>query len=324
LAVATGPVGCGQDSDNTTTSSEQKTSQAAAAQRAKRIHQLKRRVARLKQEARKERLAEAKRDSTAQSKAAAPATGRLAGLETLGRQLGAKVGGTLGPPGSSPTAVGGSLQTGSAWSTIKVPIAIRVLDDAGGPSELSAGQRDLISRAITASDNEAAAELFSGLERKHGGLSGASTAVTEVLRSAGDATTVVSTQGRDGFSTYGQTEWSLPLQHQFIADLVVGCITSPASTDYLLGLMRSVTSDQWGLGSAGVPALWKGGWGPGTDGRYLLRQMGAMTLGGKQVIVTLAVRPDDGQYASGQTVASEVAQFLAQRAPRYAGSSGGC
>jgi hypothetical protein len=205
-----------------------------------------------------------------------------------------------------------------------VPIAVRVLDDAGGPSGLTATQRDLISRAITASDNEAAAELFSGLERKHGGLSGASAAVTEVLRRAGDDTTTVSTVGRDGFSTYGQTEWSLPLQHQFVSELVAGCITSAASTDYVLGLMRSVTSDTWGLGSAGVPALWKGGWGPGTDGRYLLRQMGAMTVGGHQVIVTLAVRPDDGQFVTGQEVASQVAQFLAQHAARYAGPAGGC
>lgn len=216
------------------------------------------------------------------------------------------------------------MQTGSAWSTIKVPIAIRVLDDAGRPSALTTTQRDLISRAITASDNAAAAELFSGLERRHDGLAGASAAVTEVLRRAGDNTTVVSTQGRDGFSTYGQTEWSLPLQHQFISDLVAGCVTTAASTDYLLNLMRQVTSDRWGLGSAGVPALWKGGWGPGPDGRYLLRQMGAMTVGGGQVIVTLAVRPDDGEFATGQAVASQVAQFLFQHAARFAGPSAGC
>jgi hypothetical protein len=216
------------------------------------------------------------------------------------------------------------MQAGSAWSTIKVPIAVRVLEDVGGPNALTAPQRDLISRAITASDNEAAAELFSSLERKHGGLSGASTAVTQVLRQAGDATTVVSTQGRDGFSTYGQTEWSLRLQHQFISELVGGCITSAASTDYLLGLMGTVTSDTWGLGSAGVPALWKGGWGPGTDGRYLLRQMGAMTIGGEQVIVTLIVRPHDGQFATGQAAASRVAQFLASRGARFAGPTSGC
>lgn len=324
MVVCAGAVSCGSQESSRTTSSAERARELAAAQRAKRIHELKQRAARLKRQAKQKRLAEAKRESAAPSTPAAPAGGGLAGLDALGRQLGAEVGATLGPPGSHPTAAGGSLQTGSAWSTIKVPIAVRVLDDAGGPNGLSATQRDLISRAITASDNEAAAELFSGLERKHGGLSGASAAVTNVLRRAGDDTTVVSTVGRAGFSTYGQTEWSLPLQHQFVSHLVAGCITSATSTDYVLGLMRSVTSDTWGLGSAGVPALWKGGWGPGTDGRYLLRQMGVITVNGKQVIVTLAVRPDDGQFGTGQTIASRVAQYLAQRAGQFADTSSGC
>ena len=321
--LSAGAAGCGGHGSSTTKSSGQKAQQAAANRRARQIHQLRHRVAHLKRKARHKQLAASKQGS-APSVTSAPSGRGLASLNALGRQLGADVGATLGPPGAPPAATGGSLQTGSAWSTIKVPIAIRVLDDAGGPSGLTATQRDLIRRAITLSDNAAAAALFNGLERRHGGLSGASAAVTDVLRRAGDSTTQVSTVGRDGFSTYGQTEWSLPLQHQFISRLVAGCVTSGASADYLLGLMRSVTSDTWGLGSAGVPALWKGGWGPGTDGHYLLRQMGAMTIAGKQVIVTLAVRPDDGQFTTGEAIASKVAQFLAHRAERFAGPSAGC
>jgi hypothetical protein len=109
-----------------------------------------------------------------------------------------------------------------------------------------------------------------------------------------------------------------------MAALVGGCVSSAGSSDYLLGLMSNVTSDRWGLGAAGVPALWKGGWGPGTDGRYLLRQMGALTVRGRQIVVTIAVRPDDGQYLTGQAVASEVARWVASYALRFSKPASGC
>lgn len=249
----------------------------------------------------------------------------LAGLDALGDQLGAEVGVAIGPPGGGgPTATGGSLTSGSAWSTIKVPIALRVLEDAGGPDAISSTQTDLINRAITLSDNEAAAELFGGLEQTHGGLVGASAAVQDELRDAGDGSTVVSTQGRGSFSTYGQTEWSLTDQERFMAALAGGCISSPATRDYLLTEMGQVTSDPWGFGSAGVPAHWKGGWGPGTDGRYLLRQMGTMDLSGHEVVMSIAVLPDNGDFATGQEDASEVAQWVAARAGPLVDGPTGC
>jgi len=211
----------------------------------------------------------------------------------------------------------GSLQSGSAWSTIKVPIALAVAAQDGG---FDAAQRGLVTAAITLSDNDAAARLFGQL----GGLSTATAKVADVLRSAGDSQTQVSTQGRDGYSTYGQTEWSLTEQQRFMGALLNGCIGDGASRDYVLEQMRHVTSDTWGLGSAGVPALWKGGWGPGTDGRYLLRQMGAIEVGGTQYAVTLAVIPENGDFATGQGVATEVARWLVERAPKVGGSPGGC
>ncbi len=231
----------------------------------------------------------------------------------------------IGPPGlGGPTATAGTLTSGSAWSTIKIPIALRVLEEAGGPNRISSAQDDLINRAITLSDNDAAAALFDSLERTHGGLAGASSAVQEELRKAGDETTVVSTQGRESFSTYGQTDWSLAEQERFMAALAGGCISSAATRDYLLNEMSRVTSDPWGFGSAGVPARWKGGWGPGTDGRYLLRQMGTMTLSGHQVVVSIAVLPDNGDFGTGQEDASQVAQWVAERAGPLVGSSTGC
>lgn len=252
-------------------------------------------------------------------------SGGLGDIDALGDEIGAEVGVAVGPPGSAgPTAVAGSLTTGSAWSTIKVAIALRVLEDAGGPGGISSAQQDLIDRAITLSDNDAAAQLFDGLERTHGGLAGASDAVTQELRAAGDETTVVSTQGRDSFSTYGQTEWSLSEQERFMAALAGGCLSSSATRAFLLEKMGRVTSDTWGLGSAGVSAKWKGGWGPGVDGRYLLRQMGVLGIGGKDVVVTLAVMPDDGQFTTGQSDASAVAEWVAKRAGGVVGGPAGC
>jgi len=258
------------------------------------------------------------------ARAERPRTGLLPEFEAFATKLGGELGATVGASGSADPAVGGSLRTGSAWSTIKVPIAMRVVEDAGGPGQLTVAQRSQIQRALTASDNAAAGELFGGLAARHGGVPGAARAVTDVLREAGDGATEVSTKGRDGFSPYGQTEWSLRAQHRFMAALAGGCVGSRASSRYLLGLMGKVTSDRWGFGSAGAPARWKGGWGPGTDGRYLVRQMGVLTVGGRPVVVTIAARPADGTFASGQAMATRTAQWLTRRVDRTAGPSVGC
>lgn len=237
--------------------------------------------------------------------------------------LGGEVGVAIGRPGGQPE-VSGTLTTGSAWSTIKVPIALALLRDAGGPDGLDSGQADAMRRALTASDNAAAAQLFEALAARHGGIQGAATAVTEILRAGGDGSTVVSTQGRDGFSPYGQTEWSLEAQERFMSGLVGGCVVDGASTTYVLDLMGQVTSDTWGLGSIGLPARWKGGWGPGTDGRYLVRQMGVVEQHGEKVVLVIAARADDGQFGSAQSLASQVAQRAMASTTDLGPQAGGC
>jgi hypothetical protein len=256
--------------------------------------------------------------------AAGLAAAETSSFERLAASLGGEVGAVIGPPGSALAARFGSLQSGSAWSTGKVPIALRVLEDAGGPSGLSTTQADEMRRALTLSDNAAAAALFGDLERRHGGLAGASAAVGNVLREAGDGSTRISTEGRGEFSTYGQTEWSLASQQRFMSALAVGCIGEPASSEYVLDLMGEVSSDTWGLGSTGLLARWKGGWGPGVDGGYLVRQMGILYVGEKEAVVTLAALPADGQLATGESMATTVAQWLAKQAPRYAATPSNC
>jgi hypothetical protein len=249
---------------------------------------------------------------------------RFGGLQRLGREMGGEVGAAVLLPGSAPAVTAGTLVSGSAWSTIKVPIALRVIEDAGGPGGLSEGQRSQIERALTLSDNEAAAQLFAGLGQSHGGVPAAAAAVTELLQQSGDPSTVVSTQGRDGFSPYGQTEWSLASQAQFMGALSAGCLGSARSREWLLDLMGRVTSDTWGLGSAGVPARWKGGWGPDADGRYLARQMGILDVGGHNLAVAIAAKADDGQYESAQRLATATAKWIVQTGGAASGRERAC
>lgn len=278
----------------------------------------------------KERLkrqirAEAKIDQ-ARGEAKTDAVGGDTSVNAMLARLPGVSGLVVGAPGSAgPDLSGGAFSTGDAWSTIKVPIAERVLADVGGPDRLNPTQADEIHRAITLSDNDAAAELFADLERWHGGLNGASEAVGEMLRQAGDTETVISTEGRDGFSTYGQTDWSLAGQFRYMAALAGGCISDQAGRDYLLGQMAEVGgSDTFGFGAAGFPAEWKGGWGPGADGKYLVRQMGVMDVNGKQVVIAMAAIPDDGAFESGQAMLGHIARWVAAHLAGKVSGPTGC
>ncbi len=299
--------GCGGDSDSGTDPADSKTAEIINAKK------YQKRLAR--QLAAEKKMAKAKAAAKAAAAAKTTDSGTSGGdpdinsmLAGLPGQAGLVVG-APGGPGS--TMGGGDLSSIDAWSTIKVPIAERILADKGGPNGISSTQRSNIDAAITLSDNDAAAALFSDLEASHGGLQGASDAVGEMLRQAGDNETVISTVGRDSYTTYGQTDWSLSNQNKYMAALAGGCISDSASRDYIFNDMSNVTSDTWGFGSAGIPAKWKGGWGPGTDGKYLVRQMGTMIVDGKELVVTLAAIPDDGTFESGQAMASSIAQYVA-------------
>jgi hypothetical protein len=313
--------GCGSAA-----TSDNSTSSAFSARQAtghRRLLELRARLHRRKRALQAQRARKAA-ESEHTSPAHVNASDRGSGFAALERELGGEIGAVIGAPGSTQAESFGSLSSGSAWSTSKVPISLRLLQDVGGPPGLSAAQADEMRRALTLSDNEAAAGLFADLERSHGGIAGASAAVGEVLHEAGDTTTRISTQGRDGFSTYGQTDWSLANQELFMSRLAAGCISTPASRRYVLDLMGEVSSDTWGLGSAGLPARWKGGWGPGVDGAYLARQMGILYVGDREAVVTLAAIPSDGQFETAEAMATSIAQWLARKAPEIAATPSGC
>jgi len=238
----------------------------------------------------------------------------LRSFQRLEAQLGAQAAIGVSVVGTGRTVrTAGSFSSGPAWSTIKVPISLAVLDQAGGAP--SASQRALMMAAIGASDNAAAERLWAEL----GSPAAAGGKVETVLGQAGDTSTRVQTQVTRGeFSAYGQTDWSIVEQTRFAAALP--CLPHG---DTVLDLMGQVRSDQrWGLGSAGAQAAqFKGGWGPDPSGRYLARQMGVLRVDGRLIAATVAVIPADGSFASATSDLTRIASWLVERVNTSAASS---
>jgi hypothetical protein len=200
----------------------------------------------------------------------------------------------------------GTLNSLVAWSTTKVPVAMAVVD-AGGQNTQQANLR----AAITTSDNDAATRLWSSI----GTPQEAAAAADAELRQSGDTRTHVESQTlRYGSTPFGQTEWGLNDQTRFTAGLPCS-----AAGQAVLGLMGQVVPAQrWGLGSMGAGAQLKGGWGPGSQpgksGGYLNRQMGIVTISGKQLAVAVATVPTDGSHESGTRNLTAIARWLAAHA----------
>lgn len=198
-------------------------------------------------------------------------------LETRFEELAAAVPGTIGiaitHPGRSEVSSYGRWSAGVAWSTIKVPLAVAALRSA------PAGTHDLVVKAITESDNRASEKLWSQL----GDPAHAAQKVQAVIRAAGDTATVVESRRiRRGFTAFGQTQWSLDRQAHFAAQLPY---LDDASA--VIDLMHRLTSRQrWGLAAKDIAA--KGGWGPGANGGYLVRQFGVIPAESGHVGVALA------------------------------------
>jgi hypothetical protein len=200
-----------------------------------------------------------------------------------------------------------------AMSTSKVLILSALLLDKRGVNNLTSGQLSLARSAITQSDNSAILALFSDLESDRGGLVGASSYATGLLRKAGDDQTNVSTgPPPPGYATtFGQTPWTPTAEITFFRALTLGCIVPRADADYELGLMRNIVpSESFGLGAGGFPRVaFKGGWGPEPDGQYGVRQTGIVGNGDSAVVVSITADPAR-TFAVGQSVLDQVAQWL--------------
>lgn len=185
---------------------------------------------------------------------------------------------------------------GPAWSTSKVPLALALLQQNGGDTTAS------MRSAITASDNDAAESMWDAI----GGGAEAAAKVQSVLAANGNPNTEVpSERRRAGFSIFGQTDWSLADQARFLAH--VGCEPSSVPVTNLMG--QIVSGQQWGLGAI-EGAYFKGGWGPGTDGLYLVRQLGVVPTKTGQVAVAIAAVADSGSFGDGTSVLNRIATWL--------------
>lgn len=202
---------------------------------------------------------------------------------------------------------------------MKVPVIVAYLNrlSVAGHTPDEVDDTD-IELAIEQSDNEAVNAIFSRLETLDGGLVAASEAIERELRSSGDNLTVVNTiPNESGFSTFGQTEWSLSASALFYRALARGCLTTKADTSRILTPMSRITSVQrWGAGEAGVPPgirlAFKGGWGPQATGAYLVRQTAIIGAGSSgYVLAVLADPPGTGSvsFQAGQTMLTETAKW---------------
>lgn len=202
----------------------------------------------------------------------------------------------------------GTWMSGAAWSTIKVPLAIAALRI--DPAALL----PTMQQAISNSDNAAAEQMWISLGDPHA----AAQTVDEVLREGGDSTaTVQPNQIYPPYSPYGQTDWST--EQSAIFTFGLPCI---AGAEPVLDQMQYLGGNQqWGMAPyAGVAA--KGGWGPDPDGRYLVRQIALVTNNFGNFGISLAAKPADGSFESGQAMLDHLGAWIEQH--RDAISGGHC
>lgn len=190
--------------------------------------------------------------------------------------------------------VAGSTRGGPAWSTAKVPVAIAAL--RANP-ELSS----VMWPAITASDNGAAQQLWDNL----GGGEPAAEATNAVLREGGDTVTMTQPQVvREGFTAFGQTHWELIDQARFASQLA----QLPGAEEVVTAMGNIAPDQRYGLGTI-EGAVFKGGWGPELDGRYLVRQFGTIpTADGVTGVAIIAIGPDIGAAQQALTALTEKLQ----------------
>jgi hypothetical protein len=95
-------------------------------------------------------------------------------------------------------------------------------------------------------------------------------------------------------TTFGQTIWSLSDQVHFLSRAACD-----SRTTALLDLMNRIEDDQrWGI-AAISDARFKGGWGPSTAGKYLVRQLGLIPASNGTLAVALAAEPASGSFNDG-------------------------
>jgi hypothetical protein len=246
-------------------------------------------------------------------------SGAATAFKRFERSLPGPIGIVVTPIASSRAARFGPLQSGHAWSTMKVPVLVTYERQLAAQGRtLDSQDRDDATLAIEQSDNASIDAVFSRLETLAGGLVAASGEIEQTLKDSGDPLTVVNTSPNgDGFSTFGQTDWSLTASSIFYKALAKGCLLDHARTHYVLNLMRHVTgSERWGAGEAGfgsgISVAFKGGWGPEPDGSYLVRQTAIIGSGGHGYVIAMLAHPPgagSSSFAEGESMLTRIATW---------------
>ncbi len=235
-------------------------------------------------------------------------------VRKIAATTGAAVGVAVKPLNNRPPIALGPLQIAAAWSTMKIPVILARYRLA---EKTVTDIDERVAAAITDSNNDAANSLFDEMVEAKGGVSQASAYVQQGLEEAGDRRTVVNTVApADGFSTYGQTLWTLSDGLRFYSALARGCLGPADASATILRLMGEITPSQsWGMGQARFRAarrvLFKGGWGPDPAGHYLVRQFGIVEGTNGSLAVALMGMPADGRFDSGIQVLDQLADAVA-------------
>ncbi|MCV7409475.1 hypothetical protein [Mycobacterium florentinum] len=184
---------------------------------------------------------------------------------------------------------------------MKIPLVVAALRQPG-----HGDITDAMTSAITKSDNDAAESIWEGL----GKPAEAARTVENVLVEAGDHTTVESQRIRPEFTAFGQTKWPLADQVRFAA--FMACDARDAPVRELMGQIEQ--NQRWGLGQIPNTAF-KGGWGPSTERKYLVRQFGFITnpSSGAVSVVAVAVEPTSGSFDDGTADLDKIAGWLKER-----------
>ncbi|WP_157116762.1 hypothetical protein [Nocardia vaccinii] len=212
--------------------------------------------------------------------------------------LGGHAGMAVMAVGSDTATSMGDWTSGPAWSTMKVPLTLAVLNTNGNTPSYA------MSAAITESDNNAADALWQSL----GTPDQAAQAVQKILQQGGDSTTKVpSTRSRPDYSAFGQAIWALADQARFASHLP--CLANANTVTDLMG--KVVPGQQWGLGHL-QNVTFKGGWGPDPSGNYLVRQFGLVTTPNGQMAVAVAAQANSGSFDDGTAMLNKIVPLITQ------------
>ncbi len=222
--------------------------------------------------------------------------------KSMRKSLPGQLGIAIVPVGGDEVISLGSLKSGRAWSTMKVPVSLAAQRERG---PAVAAMED---KAITFSDNDAAGELWGVLGGGHASVD----AVSAVLREGHDVRTHVSSEVDNPPSYPGHTAWALRDQAIFGAHLP--CLPD---SEHLIRLMSAVApNQQWGIAkvgrSQGAVTAVKGGWGPATSksSAHLVRQLGIITTTSGQVAVSMAAIPRSGSFTDGTKMLTRLGNWL--------------